>query len=95
MKEYTFFFFFFLVAIIVKRNNVLSQNLGTRVWVDAICVRAGNLIAELSFSQLLCCVLPHNFHLQAPWLVLPYEASVVWTLGWKLEEATKDFTGIV
>lgn len=89
MKEYTllFFFLFFKLSIIIKINNVLSQSTETRVWVDPICVSAGNLIAEISFSQLLCCVLPHNFYLQASRLVLPDEASAVWTLGMEIRRS--------
>lgn len=91
MREYTLLFFFssfvLKLPIIIKINNVLSQSTETRVWVDPICVSAGNLTAEISFSQLLCCVLPHNFYLQSSRLVLPGEASAVWTLGMEIRRS--------
>lgn len=90
MREYTLFFFFPFVlklSIIIKINNVLSQSTETRVCIDPICVSAGNLIAEILFSQLLCCVLPHNFYLQSSRLVLPGEASAVWTLEMEMRRS--------
>lgn len=92
MREYTLFFFFsfFLkLSIIIKINNVLSQSTETRIWVDPIYVSAGNLTAEISFSQLLCCVLPHNFYLQSSRLVLPDEASAVWTSGMEIRRRSR------